>query len=251
MAFPLPILLAGGAALLLLGGKKKRKSSKVSTPDVEPPDADTHEPEGRSGTAIWIKRQEALAKVAKSGLCSCDPGKIDGKVGPSTRNAIKAFQLCAGIEDDGKWGSITNQKMNEFLAQVNGPSPLPEPAPLPKPAPKKRHNVFWLDSPAAAAAAFDTFDKNRGQIHIVYKQQFSALQQAVGSVGAEWPDVDFVIVRDGVYQHIKDNRGDVGAFCHPGLDAVIFSPDFTSCIGQAHAIADIENELRDAAKQFG
>ena len=34
-----------------------------------------------------------------------DPGDIDGKFGPQTFAALKAFQAAAGIEVDGEWGS--------------------------------------------------------------------------------------------------------------------------------------------------
>lgn len=42
-------------------------------------------------------------------------GKVDGLMGPQTRNAIKAFQNKAGLVVDGIPGTLTMEKLNEFL----------------------------------------------------------------------------------------------------------------------------------------
>lgn len=45
-----------------------------------------------------------------------DPGKLDGKMGPQTKDAVRAFQEVSGIEVDGKIGSQTLKKLNAFFA---------------------------------------------------------------------------------------------------------------------------------------
>ncbi|MBU1912234.1 MAG: peptidoglycan-binding protein [Candidatus Omnitrophica bacterium] len=44
-------------------------------------------------------------------------GKIDGILGPMTREAIKSFQSQNGLKSDGKVGSMTWQKLKEYLVK--------------------------------------------------------------------------------------------------------------------------------------
>ena len=44
-----------------------------------------------------------------------DPGKIDGKMGKKTREAIKAFQKAKGLKADAKVGKLTWQLLREHL----------------------------------------------------------------------------------------------------------------------------------------
>jgi peptidoglycan hydrolase-like protein with peptidoglycan-binding domain len=44
-------------------------------------------------------------------------GAIDGKVGPQTRKAIKAFQKAKGLMADGVVGPKTWEKLKEFLEE--------------------------------------------------------------------------------------------------------------------------------------
>ncbi len=48
----------------------------------------------------------------------CDPGKIDGKRGPRTNEAIKEFQAQAGIKVDGKVGFQTLTQLAEYLSET-------------------------------------------------------------------------------------------------------------------------------------
>lgn len=45
-----------------------------------------------------------------------DPGKIDGKIGPKTTSAIKAFQKYNGLKDDGIVGQRTWNLLSKYLA---------------------------------------------------------------------------------------------------------------------------------------
>lgn len=132
MSNPLPLILAGGAALILLGGKKKRSSKRTSqgesaptpyvtmdVPPTQPPPAPVKGSSGKSaGVEVWKQRQTALAFVAGMGVCNCHPGAVDGLYGPATVNAIIAFQICAGIDVDGKWGPQTDAAMKKMLAEI-------------------------------------------------------------------------------------------------------------------------------------
>lgn len=88
--------------------------------DVEiPPTNKTKGPSGKTASAeTWRQRQVALAFVAGMKVCNCHPGNIDGLYGPATINAIIAFQMCAGIDVDGKWGTKTEAAMKRSLAEI-------------------------------------------------------------------------------------------------------------------------------------
>lgn len=45
-----------------------------------------------------------------------DPGKIDGKNGPNTQKAVRAFQASASIDIDGIVGPRTRQALVDALA---------------------------------------------------------------------------------------------------------------------------------------
>ena len=46
-----------------------------------------------------------------------DPGKIDGKNGPNTQKAVRAFQAHAAIDIDGMVGPKTRQALADELAK--------------------------------------------------------------------------------------------------------------------------------------
>jgi N-acetylmuramoyl-L-alanine amidase len=43
-------------------------------------------------------------------------GPVDGKIGPKTRAAIKAFQGDKGLKEDGIPGSQTKEKLAKYLS---------------------------------------------------------------------------------------------------------------------------------------
>lgn len=55
--------------------------------------------------------QKALAKLG------FDPGKVDGKDGPNTQNAVRSFQAHATIQIDGIVGPQTRKALVEELQQ--------------------------------------------------------------------------------------------------------------------------------------
>ena len=58
--------------------------------------------------------QSALSKLG------FDPGKIDGKDGPNTQKAVRAFQAQASIRIDGKVGPETRGALSEQLSAKSG-----------------------------------------------------------------------------------------------------------------------------------
>jgi len=58
--------------------------------------------------------QDALAKLGH------DPGKVDGKNGPNTQKAVRAFQAAASIDIDGMVGPNTRQALVNELAKRSG-----------------------------------------------------------------------------------------------------------------------------------
>ena len=55
--------------------------------------------------------QKALSKLG------FDPGEIDGKDGPKTQKAVRAFQAHASIKIDGKVGKETRTALANELAE--------------------------------------------------------------------------------------------------------------------------------------
>lgn len=44
-------------------------------------------------------------------------GPVDGKIGPKTKDAIKAFQKANGLKADGVVGKRTAEKLNDYLTR--------------------------------------------------------------------------------------------------------------------------------------
>jgi len=65
--------------------------------------------------------QDALTKLGY------DPGKVDGKNGPNTQKAVREFQARASIKIDGIVGPETRQALvDELLSQSEERAPLHE-----------------------------------------------------------------------------------------------------------------------------
>jgi len=117
----LPLLLLGGAAVALSAGKKKKKnpSDDLNLEEeiiIEEALKDSKAKESKSE----VKRQQTTLKELSEfyGESEWDPGGVDGKKGPNTIQAIKAFQKASGITSDGKWGSKTERRAQELLEQM-------------------------------------------------------------------------------------------------------------------------------------
>lgn len=123
-----PLLLIGGAALVLLSGKKGGGAGAGAGDHPPPLDADlvppppgappvTPAPAPKPGTNTWYTRQAWLKHLYALQVCTgCNPGTVDGKPGPNTKNAIMKFQAYAGIFPDGEWGPHTEAAMKRALA---------------------------------------------------------------------------------------------------------------------------------------
>ena len=61
--------------------------------------------------------QDALTKLGY------DPGKVDGKDGPNTQKAVREFQAAASIKIDGIVGPDTRQALVDELAKQSADPP--------------------------------------------------------------------------------------------------------------------------------
>lgn len=77
---------------------------------------------GAAGASV-IELQRALAREG------FDPGTVDGKFGPATERAVKAFQRARGLEADGIAGRMTQAALSGGAAPTR-PAPAPS-APQP------------------------------------------------------------------------------------------------------------------------
>jgi len=90
------------------------------------PDVDTVEAvlEEMSPLDLWKERQQWLIDVGY------DPGPVDGKYGPKTERAVRAFQQDHGLGVDGVWGPKTQAAMVQALKdKAKAPPPVFVPPP--------------------------------------------------------------------------------------------------------------------------
>jgi peptidoglycan hydrolase-like protein with peptidoglycan-binding domain len=95
------------------------------------------------GTGAWQtngpyvhRYQAALAWLAGQGNPSWNPGAIDGKYGPNTQRAVKAFQASHGLAQDGEAGSQTAAALDAAMglgAPAAPPAAPAMPAPVAQP----------------------------------------------------------------------------------------------------------------------
>ncbi len=142
MALPLvPLALAGAGLFLLSSGKKPRKGGPSRATAYKAPPLGKV-PQVYGGTApsapkdvgAWFERQEALKALSQVvfntntgtvDLCSkCDPGNVDGKPGPKTRGAVKAFQALAGLQATGEWGDVEQAAMRRIFTSLEAGLPI-------------------------------------------------------------------------------------------------------------------------------
>ena len=76
------------------------------------------QPGGNGGYTTGARTKTALtARDAQLALKNAGfySGPVDGKVGPQTREAVKAFQRSQGLSPDGKVGSKTSLALAKYL----------------------------------------------------------------------------------------------------------------------------------------
>lgn len=83
---------------------------------------------GASGPSV-TELQRALAREG------FDPGAVDGKFGPQTERAVRAFQRANGLEVDGVVGPRTRAALSGGIVTPPRPAPAPTPSqPAPTPS---------------------------------------------------------------------------------------------------------------------
>ncbi|MBU4306197.1 MAG: peptidoglycan-binding protein [Candidatus Omnitrophica bacterium] len=66
----------------------------------------------RSGVSVKLSAKQIQTALKKAGFYN---GALDGKVGPNTKKAIKAFQKAHGLKADGVAGQNTCVKLKQYL----------------------------------------------------------------------------------------------------------------------------------------
>lgn len=61
-----------------------------------------------------INIRQVQSVLSRAGF---DPGSIDGKIGPKTKDAIKAFQKSEGLAEDGKVGPRTWKELKKYIEE--------------------------------------------------------------------------------------------------------------------------------------
>lgn len=79
---------------------------------------------------LWRERQGWLDELGY------DVGPVDGKYGPKTEKAVRAFQKDHDLTVDGMWGPRTQAAMVQALKNASRPTPPAFPPPPPTGAPK-------------------------------------------------------------------------------------------------------------------
>ena len=109
----IPIIAIGSGALLLMSKKKRKKKATplVEQLHAELPPMVAPPKKKKAGSTTVKKRQQSLEDTG----FSVGPSGVDGKMGPDTRAAIRAFQSAIGITVDGLWGPETAAAMAQAL----------------------------------------------------------------------------------------------------------------------------------------
>lgn len=102
-------------------------STTAITPTVEP--AQTVAAEAVPPTAAAQQVRTSVSPLVQSAIdrskdiqralknAGFDPGSIDGKLGPKTKQAIVDFQKMKGLKSDGKVGPKTWSELEKYLIQ--------------------------------------------------------------------------------------------------------------------------------------
>lgn len=133
---------------------------------------------GASGASV-TELQRALAREG------FDPGAVDGKFGPQTERAVRAFQRANGLAVDGVVGPQTRAALSGGIVAPR-PTPAPsQPAPAPGPTPSGDAGVEPTRSRTASIGGVATY-KVSGKAGVAFKGGLSV--DADGSPRAYHPN---------------------------------------------------------------
>jgi murein L,D-transpeptidase YcbB/YkuD len=68
---------------------------------------------GESGVTVDTMTKKQIQQALKN--AGYYDGKVDGKIGPKTKTAIREFQKNMGLKDDGVAGKNTKEKLLKYL----------------------------------------------------------------------------------------------------------------------------------------
>jgi peptidoglycan hydrolase-like protein with peptidoglycan-binding domain len=121
--------------------------SPVNPPQPAAPPVDPGAPPGPvlpyPGTGAWSTNSGYVARYQKAltwlalakGHPTWNPGAVDGKYGPKTQAAVKAFQSGTGLAADGEAGSQTAAALDAAMGLAPLAAPIPVPVAPPPVAP--------------------------------------------------------------------------------------------------------------------
>lgn len=168
-----------------------------------------------------------------------DPGKVDGRLGPKTRAAIKAFQLANGLNIDGIAGPITLAEL--FPEEVPDREDLGAPIPPPggeggPPWPRQRDCMRFyggvgmhqtpLELPFPMRLAWDKRVTIRKfsvheKVHDSAKRVFGRVADAYNERERGWLGLDMF----GGCLNVRKMRGGSGYSMHSWGIAIDFDPE--------------------------
>jgi peptidoglycan hydrolase-like protein with peptidoglycan-binding domain len=119
-------LLLGAGVLAACGGSSSdTQSSSTSTTKARPT--------GTTGSNKPIPRNDVKVMQVELLQLGCQPGPIDGQLGPDTTGAVRSFQAAAGLTVDGVVGSRTRAALTS-ASQTGSPKCSSNPTPTTQPS---------------------------------------------------------------------------------------------------------------------
>ena len=105
-------------------GTAEQENAEVTT-NMEMPNAavTTNISPGVSADSSWVFEKPTVQNIQQAlKNANIYSGKIDGALGPKTKQAIEAFQAQNNLKTDGKVGPKTWQKLNPYLNASAAPA---------------------------------------------------------------------------------------------------------------------------------